>query len=449
MNLSCARERKKKQQFEAGPAEPPRELVKKARAEGKLPALKKPPPKKRKRKEPVPEEKAEEPVEKRRIGSRGGTRSQGTVVWKVDDDAEDAPPVGVQLAVVGGGAGARVQLRLTPRAQKKPNKSLAALQDFLGQGHRDPFANDSVASVSCEMNRAARSDLPPIKWGCLCGGNVFKGGAELKCRRCDLTFHAKCERLDYSAAELKKMAETGSYICSECEQLELLDAGYDPEKGRFIWQCRYCTRSFESEDHHAAEKHGNRCMAQLSKRQWSCLCKGKLDWKTAATQCKECSLWFHAGCKSQQRNWWEVKGKLKGKSKDKGKEYCAACESKASTSTGKEQAAAAEPPRRSTAAASAVLGSVLGAASDCNGSRSGAAAAGHASNSAAQATNALAALGHNEVGTLADACVAIRQSTLGEGAGLGLFATSKVRTGEVISSYYGTPLYKEEISPDL
>ena len=99
--------------------------------------------------------------------------------------------------------------------------------------------------------------------------------------------------------------------------------GHGASDGRFIWQCRTCTRTFEEDDHQAAEKHGLRCAAQLSKRQWSCRCNGALGngAKLMATQCTECSKWFHSSCKMQETDWWDLK-----KAK---RDVCAACESAA------------------------------------------------------------------------------------------------------------------------
>ena len=56
-------------------------------------------------------------------------------------------------------------------------------------------------------------------------------------------------------------------------------------------------------------------------------------------------------------------------------------------------------------------------------------------------------MGHDEIGTLADKRVDIKESTLGSQAGLGLFAAVRIRNGETISSYWGCPLYKEEMDP--
>ena len=66
-------------------------------------------------------------------------------------------------------------------------------------------------------------------------------------------------------------------------------------------------------------------------------------------------------------------------------------------------------------------------------------------------TASLGALGgdasvvHDEIGTLADGRVYMQPSTLGEGAGLGLFAGRKLARGDVVSSYYGVPLYREQL----
>ena len=42
----------------------------------------------------------------------------------------------------------------------------------------------------------------------------------------------------------------------------------------------------------------------------------------------------------------------------------------------------------------------------------------------------------------------MRPSTLGEAAGLGLFARERVQPGEVVSTYHGSLLYKEEMAPE-
>ena len=268
---------------------------------------------------------------------------------------------------------------------------------------------------------------------------MAKGGEELECRRCHLTFHTKCERLDYSPAELKAMAEKGSYICADCERQERADEGYDPALGRFIWQCRHCTRSFEEEDSHAAAKHGARCAREVSRRQWSCACQGKLQGKVMATQCTSCSFWFHFQCKSQQRNWWDGKAS---------RDQCAACEAQ----HGKKGRAAKGVPSAAAAAAAADGGAAGAAGASASDQPESERPMSRATKTALVApTASLGALGgdasvvHDEIGTLADGRVYVQPSTLGEGAGLGLFAGRKLARGDVVSSYYGVPLYREQL----
>ena len=78
--------------------------------------------------------------------------------------------------------------------------------------------------------------------------------------------------------------------------------------------CRY-----EEDDYKWAENHGKRCFDGFSKREWSCSCHGKLK-TLIATQCTQCSFWFHKTCKSQQRNAWESGGKKATA------EWCLSCE---------------------------------------------------------------------------------------------------------------------------
>ena len=97
-----------------------------------------------------------------------------------------------------GSVSLRLSVLPVPKPAKKPGAAgLAQLRDFLAQGQRDPFANNSCVSVTIEETQARRGDRE-VRWGCLCRGNVSKGGVELECGRCNLTFHAKCEKLDYS-----------------------------------------------------------------------------------------------------------------------------------------------------------------------------------------------------------------------------------------------------------
>ena len=56
---------------------------------------------------------------------------------------------------------------------------------------------------------------------------------------------------------------------------------------------------------------------------------------------------------------------------------------------------------------------------------------------------------HSESGTLSDGRIHIKQSTIGEHSGLGLFAGCTIPPNEVICTYFGTPLYREHLSPDF
>jgi hypothetical protein len=406
LELCSRREKRKKQSYEAGAAENPRELAKKLRAEGKLPPLKKPPPKKVA--EPQQKKRKRKPLEvdngpeqqPKRMGARSGTRSHGQPIW--EEDKIELDPVIAALSV--GDAG-QVSLRLTVRGKEKTSKQLLVLRDFLGQGAHDPFANHSTVSVTGAIVAARNAERGHVQWGCLCRGNIIKGGAELQCRRCALTFHSQCERLDYSSSELREMMEKGTYICSDCERLERVEQGYDPSLGRFIWQCRHCTRQYEEDDFHAAEKHGNRCFSMLARRQWSCVCNGQManTKQMMATQCTKCELWFHYGCKSQYA--------LGGR-----KDVCASCEKSHDTSS-VDQPESERPMSRALKAA-AVDKELAG----------------------------LDGFHHDEFGTLSDKRVHVKVSTLGEHSGLGLFAGVPIRAKEVVSSYWGTPLTRDEAS---
>ena len=269
-------------------------------------------------------------------------------------------------------------------------------------------------------------------------------------------------------------------------------AGYDPEKGRFIWRCRYCTRTFEGPDDHAAEKHGARCAAQLSRREWSCACQGKLPLSTMATQCGKCSHWFHASCKSQSCSWAHAHKGRKGR----GADTCAACEADGSARPVAADGRGSSRADRSTELLLGALGGALPSGAD-----GGALAAGvpfsegqvphprarartaHAAACARRRVHAharrsgrrpsppvhwfatrrwarhmcmpatcawymcitRAQVRHEEVGTLADGGVDVRASTLGPDAGLGLFAGRPIRQHEVISSYYGPTVYREQL----
>ena len=450
--LCSRRERKTVAQYEAAAAPPPRDLAKRAREQGLLGPLKlanrvkqgatseaQPHVKNGKKRKAEPVEASEEangeaeapskPKRKReplvydgkRTGARSGTRSHGEPVWALDEPVIEStePPVSAALDV---GSDGRIGLRLAVRSQAlaKPtlNKGVAALRDYLGRGKSDPFANDSCSSVAQEQLAVKRGERD-VRWGCVCRGQVAKGGVELVCRRCSLTFHTKCERLDYSAAELRRIVQLDAYLCTDCERLQRIDEGYDPAVGRFTWQCKHCTRIFEESEYHAAEKHGARCAAQLSKRAWSCPCHGQLgSTKLMATECKECNRWFHHSCKTQLRNSWNVAPK-----KRLLRDTCAACEgtwAKGGSADGEKKEK--EKPIAARTVKSAILGSELSALT--------------------------AVCEHDVPGTLKDGRVHVRESTLGPHSGYGLFAGVPIRRNEVITAYYGTPLYREQLEPD-
>mmetsp|Transcript_24873 Transcript_24873/g.72777 ORF Transcript_24873/g.72777 Transcript_24873/m.72777 type:complete len:385 (-) Transcript_24873:48-1202(-) len=234
--------------------------------------------------------------------------------------ASAATSVRAALSVSGGG-GVSLTLRVccaSPKAaaaaarSNRQSRQLAALQDYLHKGRADKCANESLASVADQIAEKRRGGTA-IQWGCVCAGGVLRGGAELQCRSCALTFHSKCERLDYTPAELARFAADKTFLCSSCQQEELQRAGYDPSAGRFVWQCQSCTRCFEAEEHRTAERHGARCAAELERREWSCVCADPRARKALATECADCGRWFHYGCKAQYRD---------GGAKDR----CVACE---------------------------------------------------------------------------------------------------------------------------
>ena len=107
------------------------------------------------------------------------------------------------------------------------------------------------------------------------GRHETKAGFALSCADCSKWFHAKCERLDYTNHELQQLQARRRYVCRQCEEVRLRQAGYDPSKGRFQWQCKFCPKMFDDEAE--ATQHGKRCAVAESKRQWSCPCNGKLN----------------------------------------------------------------------------------------------------------------------------------------------------------------------------
>ena len=54
----------------------------------------------------------------------------------------------------------------------------------------------------------------------------------------------------------------------------------------------------------------------------------------------------------------------------------------------------------------------------------------------------------DEKGTLADQRVVVKPSGLGPASGLGLFAGCAIGHGQVVTSYYGTLVYREQLGPE-
>ena len=110
-----------------------------------------------------------------------------------------------------------------------------------------------------------------------------------------------------SHPSVASMASKRKYVCKACEAERLRKAGFDMTKGRFEWQCRFCSKTFADEAE--ATIHGKRCAGQETRRQWSCPCNGNLQTKGAAsapTQCESCHHYFHANCKRRARAAWEA-----------------------------------------------------------------------------------------------------------------------------------------------
>lgn len=381
-------------------------------------------------------------------GLRRGTRSHGSAAvfsWQHEvEEPASAPNAAVSVITVmliapNGRVGLRLSLMrdTTATKPKKPtSRATAQLRDYLTMGDHDPAANATCTSVSVEETvvRQAQRD---IQWGCKCKGIVAKGGEELRCRICWLYFHAKCERIDCSPDEMKKMKKEDSFACGSCSQLEREMEGHGASAGRYIWQCRTCTRTFEEDDNKAADKHGVRCAAQIGKRQWSCRCNGSLvRAKLMATQCSDCSKWFHSSCKAQERNWWDSTAR---------RDVCAACESGAETpvkSTGRGGTSKTAKTAWSVACASGLTPLTTNAVDDQDDLERGGNVASDASRIAPQQPKL------KEVGTLADKRVYVKPSGLGAVAGLGLFAAQVIQQGQIVSTYFGSLLFREQLAPD-
>jgi hypothetical protein len=337
----------------------------------------------------------------------------------------------------------RVGLRLTTmrdatatKPKKPTSRAAAQLRDYLTMGDHDPAANVTCTSVSVEevVVRQAQRD---IQWGCKCKGIVAKGGDELRCRICWLYFHAKCERIDCSPAEMAKMKKDDAFACGSCSQLEREMEGHGASAGRFVWQCRTCTRTFEEDDNKAADKHGVRCAAQISKRQWSCRCNGSLvSSKLMATQCTECSKWFHSSCKAQEVNWWDSTAR---------RDVCAGCERAAETPVRSKGRSGISKTALGVACASGLTPLTTHAIGDQTDLERPGSVASDASCIAPQQPKLLQP---KEMGTLADGRVYVKPSQLGAAAGLGLFARELIGQGQVVSAYFGSLLYREQLAPD-
>ena len=255
----------------------------------------------------------------------------------------------------------------------------------------------------------------------MCLGSLCRG-------RCHKWFHAKCERLDYSAGELQTIAARNKYVCKACEEARLRDAGFDLTKGRFEWQCRFCSKTFADEAE--ATVCGKRCAGSEARRQWSCPCNGDKSGSGASrdmTQCGGCNAWFHKSCKRRARAEWEVATAVDT--------LCLGCE--------KVDGAHAKASGRASA-----LGS--DDAADGGGEESSQAArARRRKLNTAQQNEALAELlpvGEEEVGgTVENGRVFVKESTLGRGSGFGLFAGQNFANGEHISSYEGPIIHRSEV----
>ena len=306
-------------------------------------------------------------------------------------------------------------------------------------------------------------------------GHVRNGGIALTCVDCERWFHAKCERLDMTAHELQQMASKKRYVCKECEEVRLKDAGYDLSKGRFLWQCKYCPKMFDDEAD--ATHHGKRCASAESRREWSCPCNGQVHGAlTTMLRCESCKCYFHKKCKDRARAAWDTE-----KTRD---EMCLRCEKAGKSGGSKDGGEAsllnAESHSTSTVRsgrASALSDAAISAGSDAEaaeqqqqqqqqeqamngagGANGGGGGGGGGMrnsgrkrqfNELEQQNKTLAALLPLEPeeigGTLADGRVVVMPSGLGPGAGLGLYAGRAFKSGDVITSYSGPIIDRSQI----
>ena len=95
----------------------------------------------------------------------------------------------------------------------KVSRQLLLLRDFNPKGRADPAANNLMESHETVKLNKLNAEKGRGTWGCACQGLVHGGGVALTCSDCHRWFHAKCERLDYSAKELEKIIATNRH-CS-------------------------------------------------------------------------------------------------------------------------------------------------------------------------------------------------------------------------------------------
>ena len=185
--LSSRRGKKPVRAYEAEPAPSSRELIKRAREDGRLPPLKKRADveqqeqklSKRKTRPADNDERVGMAEQGPRKGLRRGTRSHGAPVWNEANLASDIQPVIATLSLIDGRV--TLQLGVQPRAALA-DKAPKELRDFLGKGTNDKAANESISSHAW-LIATSRTVERGVRWGCLCKGAVLHGGTELKCRR--------------------------------------------------------------------------------------------------------------------------------------------------------------------------------------------------------------------------------------------------------------------------
>jgi len=301
-------------------------------------------------------------------------------------------------------------------------RALAKLQDFLPMGHSDPFANRIMASKQADLHNRRHAKLG-IRWGCKCNGWIRNGGAKLRCHRCELWFHTRCEKLDYTSGELRGFASAGTFECQGCERARLAEEGFDLSVGQFCYACRVCGREYDDEV--AARLHSRRCVSKRQRRRWSCACAGDKESNSASTgagmSCESCKGWFHRSCKLARLGMWETNQAL-----------CEACDQESATSRATNQVSTHREVGNDVA-------------SRVGSSRSHVRARRAA---AVQAEMAVMLATPQELvieGTLSDGRVFVKPSLLGAKSGFGLFAGVQFKRGDSITTYDGPLLYKSEV----